>query len=325
MNARMTVLRPALRRALRPAQVSRRAFVAGVIASLGAALLPARAVAGEALVVVATHPALASIVEQVGGPRVTVSSITLPTGDVHAVDARPSVFARLRDADAFVHSGLDLELWAVDAVKGSRNPKIQAGKPGDIDASAGIKLLDVPEAASRADGDVHLYGNPHYWMDPLNGKQIASTVAAALTAIDPDGAAAYLENRKRFEADINERLLKWLRKAIAFKNAPLVVYHDSLPYFTRRFGFQAAAFVEPKPRIPPTQAHLLSVLETMKARGVKVIVREPFHDRSATEFLAERSGAKVVTLSTMPGGIEGTATYQDLIERDLETVLEALR
>lgn len=310
--------------------VLRSVFVAlSLFASLqdGAAAHPqdAEVVTNPVLTVVTTHPALGSIARVVGGERVSVSSITLPTGDVHIVDARPSLFAALQRADVFIHSGLDLELWAGDAVKGSRNPKIQAGARGNLDASAGIKLLQVPQNASRADGDVHLFGNPHYWMDPLNGKQIAKTLAAGLTAIDPGGAELYLANQKRFEEALNKRLLAILKSSIAYKNAPLVVYHDSFPYLLRRFGFQAVAFVEPKPRIPPTQSHLVTVLSTMKEQGVKVIIREPFHDRAATEFLASRTGAKVVTLSTMPGGIEGSDDYLDLIDKDIDLIVEALQ
>ncbi len=282
-------------------------------------------VSSRTLEVVATHPALGSIAAQVGGERVTVTSITLPSGDVHAVEAKPSVFARLQSVDAFVHSGLDLELWADPAIKGSRNPRIAAGKPGNIDASLGIKLLQVPENPSRAEGDVHIYGNPHYWMDPLNAIAIAQTVAAGLTAIDPSSAKVFLANREAFETDVRSRLRDWLKRAIPRKNTPLVVYHDSFPYFTRRFGFQVVETVEVKPRIPPTQKHLLDVIDTIQKRGVQVVVREPFHDESATRFLVERTDVTVVTLGTLPGFAPGTDSYQDLIEKDLDAILGALR
>ncbi len=277
------------------------------------------------LKVIATHPALGSIAEQVGGAHVVVTSLCKPTGDVHSVDPTPTLFAKLGDADALVHSGLDLEMWLEDAVNASRNPKIRPGATGNVDCSNGIALLNIPQNPSRADGDVHIYGNPHYWTDPLNGIAIAATIADGLARIDPAHQADYFAGRDRFQADVKKRLLGWLKAAIPFKNAPIVSFHDSFPYFARRFGFQVVAFLEPKPRIPPTQSHLQSVIDVVKERGVKVIVREPFHDPTPAQFVAEKTGARVAVLSTMPGGIEGSATYQELIDRDLNAILEALK
>lgn len=279
----------------------------------------------DTLEVVATHSALGSIARQVGGNRVSVQTITVPSSDIHSVEARPSVFALLSDADVLIHSGLDLELWKEPSVKGSRNPRIADGRPGNIDASQGIKLLQAPAVISRSEGDVHLFGNPHYWMDPINALTMARTIAAGLTAVDPGSAELYLGNQKAFEADLKARLRGWLIKALPHKNTPLVVYHDSFPYFVRRFGFQVVATLEPKPRIPPTQKHLLEVLETVEKRAVRVIIREPYHDRDATDFVAQRTGATVVTLSTLPGFREGVDTYQDLIETNLDAILGALR
>ncbi len=292
--------------------------------ALAALLPPQEDTAARQITVVASHPALMSIAAQVGGERVTVTSILEPAFDVHDAQAKPSVFARLRDADVFVHTGLDLELWADDAVKGSRNPRIATGQPGNIDASAGVKLLDVPENPSRAAGDVHIYGNPHYWLDPLNALTVAQNIATGFTAVDPSSAQVYLDNRTAFERDLKQRLTGWLKRAIPRKNTPLVVYHDSFPYFVRRFGFRVVATVEPKPRVTPTQAHLLEVIQAIQANEVKVLLREPFHDEDATSFLAEKTGAKVVTISTMPGVRSAGETYQDLIEHNLDAILGAL-
>ena len=278
----------------------------------------------DRLVVVATQPALGSIAAQVGGARVQVTSITDPTWDLHSVQAKPSVFALLTNADVFIRTGLDVELWADAAIKGSHNPKIVRYQPGNIDASEGIKLLQVPENPSRAEGDVHLYGNPHYWTDPINGLAIANNIAAGLTAVDPGSAKLYLANLKTFQDDLKARLRIWLKKAIPKKGTPIVVYHDSWPYFARRFGFEVAGTIEPKPRIPPTQKHLLAVIETIRSRKIGIIVREPYHDEDATRFVAEQTGATVVTLGTMPGFAPGTETYQDLIEQDLYTILGAI-
>jgi zinc/manganese transport system substrate-binding protein len=274
--------------------------------------------------VVATHPALASIARRIGGERVEVTTLCSPTGDVHAVQATPSILARLADADAFLHSGLDLELWVGAAVKGARNDKIKPGAAGNVDCSAGVEMLGVPSNPSRADGDVHVYGNPHYWLDPLNGKKIAATIAAAFTALDAGHAAQFAAARAAFDSEVNQKLLGWLKRALPFKGSPLVVYHDSFPYFLRRFGLTAVAFVEPKPRIPPTQSHLVAVLDTIAASNVRVIVREPYHDPDATEFLAAKSGAQVVTLAQFPGALDGANDYLESIGRNLDLVLGAL-
>jgi len=288
-----------------------------LLSSFGFGASGASGAAAEPLVVVATHSALGDIVRQVGGARVDVTSIALATQDLHAIRARPSDFATLGRADAFVHSGLDLELWAIPAIRSASNPKIRQGAKGNVDVSLGIKMLRVPAMPTRADGDVHIYGNPHYWMDPLNGIAIAKTIAAALTAIDAEGARDFLKGAQEFERDVKTRLVGWLKRAIARKNMPIVVYHDSFPYFVRRFGLRQVATLEVRPRILPTQRHLLTVLATIEEHGVEVCAREPFHDQSATDFVEERAGVRVVTLGTMPGFKPGVETYQDMIEANL--------
>lgn len=278
----------------------------------------------DRLDVVASHPALGSIAERIGGAYVSVTSLCSPTGDVHAVEATPSVLARLSAADAFVHSGLDLELWAEPAVKGARNSRIRPGALGNVDCSIGIDMLDVPTNPSRADGDVHVFGNPHYWLDPQNGKKIAATICAAFCALAPAHAQAFQEERAEFEAEVNKKLIAWLKRALPHKGATVVCHHDSFPYFLRRFGFTAAAFVEPKPRIPPTQSHLRTVIDRIESQRVAAILREPHHDPTPAAFLAEKTGVPVVVVGQFPGSIPGSATYLDLIGADLEALLAVL-
>ncbi len=275
--------------------------------------------------VVATNPAIGSIAAQIGGDLVEVVSLCRPTDDVHTVDATPSLLTRLGNADVLAHTGLDLEMWLDDAVKSARNPKIAPGAPGNIDCSTGIELLEVPTNPSREDGDVHIYGNPHYWLDPQNGRKMAATIAAGLVAYDPSHKATYDKNRDAFDADMKKRLVEWLKKAIPYKNTPIIAYHNSFAYLVRRFGFQTVGFVEPKPRIPPTQAHLKSVIELIKSRGVKVVIREPYHDPAPTDFLAEQTGVKIATVTQLPGGIENTPTYQEMVGKDLDAILEKLK
>lgn len=295
-----------------------------ILGSFAGAVRADEAESKPVLDVVASHPALSSIANRIGAPHVSVTSLCAPTGDVHSVEATPSLLARLSTADAFLHSGLDLELWAEPAVKGARNPKIRSGAIGNVDCSIGIDMLNVPTNPSRADGDVHVYGNPHYWLDPQNGKKIAATICAAFCAMAPEHAADFQRERAEFDQEVNKALIGWLKRALPKKGAQVVCFHDSFPYFLRRFGWVASGFVEPKPRIPPTQSHLLSLIESMNERGVRVIVREPFHDPAPTEFLAAKTGAKVVTLSQMPGAIEISDDYIAMIGRNVDLVLSAL-
>src|SRR3954470_15519272 len=278
------------------------------------------------LKVVATLPDLASLAREVGGDKVEVTAMAKPTEDSHFVDARPSFVVQLRDADVLIDGGAELEIgWLPPLLQNARNPKIDVGKPGRVQASQGVRLMNVPTAASRAAGDVHALGNPHFVIDPIIAKTVAQHIAQAFSAVDSANAAAYDANYKKFETAINAKLQEWGTAMLPFKGQSVVAYHDSWPYFAHRFGLNIDTFLEPKPGIPPSPSHLAEVIEKMKAQKIKAIIIEPFHDRKIAEKVASSTGAKVVEFAQYPGGLSGTDTYVKLIDRLIANLSAALK
>ncbi len=276
--------------------------------------------------VVTTTTDLAAIARAVGGDRVEVDSIAAGHQDPHFVDAKPSYLVQLKRADLFVQVGLELELgWAPNLLANSRNAAIQRGGAGFVDASEGIAPLQVPSAADRSAGDIHPYGNPHYWLDPENGRTIAANIAAGLERVDPAGAVAYRANLAAFAAGLDERLARWRELAAPLAGAPVVAYHNSWPYFERRFGFRVVGFVEPKPGIPPSGRYVAELAEAMRRDGVRVILMSTFYDQKTAELVARLAGAKVVTLANSVGGLPGTDDYFALFDVNLVRLAEALR
>jgi zinc/manganese transport system substrate-binding protein len=291
------------------------------------ALLFTCALAGEAkLNVVATLPDFGSLAREIGGDKVSVTVLAKPTEDSHFVDARPSFVVQLRTADALIEGGAELELgWLPPLLQNARNPKIDAGKPGRVEASQGVRLMNVPTSATRAAGDVHVLGNPHFVVDPIIAKTVAQHIAQAFSAIDSANAAAYDANYKKFEATINAKLQEWGAAMLPFKGQNIVAYHDSWPYFAHRFGVNIDTFLEPKPGIPPSPSHLAEVIEKMKAQKIKAIIIEPFHDRKIAERVASATGAKVVDFAQYPGALPNTDTYVKLIDALVARLSAALK
>jgi zinc/manganese transport system substrate-binding protein len=278
------------------------------------------------LKVVATLPDLASLAREVGGDKVDVSAMAKPTEDSHFVDARPSFVVQLRDADVLIDGGAELEIgWLPPLLQNARNSKIEVGKPGRVQASQGVRLMNIPTNATRAAGDVHSLGNPHFVVDPIIAKTVALHIAQAFSALDAPNAAAYDANYKKFEATINAKLQEWGTAMLPFKGQSVVAYHDSWVYFAHRFGLNIDTFLEPKPGIPPSPSHLAEVIEKMKAQKIKAIIVEPFHDRKIAEKVASSTGAKVVDFAQYPGGLPGTDSYVKLIDKLVANLSAALR
>jgi len=265
--------------------------------------------------VVATLPDFAALASEIGGDKVDVTVLAKPTEDPHFVDARPSFVVKLRQADVLIDGGAELEIgWLPPLLQNARNPKIEAGKPGRVEASEGIRLMEVPATLTRAAGDVHAMGNPHFMVDPIIAKAVAQHIANSFAAVDPPNAAAYQANYKKFEATINAKLQDWGAKLLPFKGQSLVAYHNSWVYFAHRFGFDISVFLEPKPGIPPSPSHLAEVIAQMKAQKIKAIIVEPYHNRKIAEKVAEATGAKVVDFAQFPGALPNTETYVELID-----------
>ncbi|MGH8164373.1 MAG: metal ABC transporter substrate-binding protein [Rhodanobacteraceae bacterium] len=276
--------------------------------------------------VVATLPDFASVARDVGGDFVDVTTLAKPTEDPHFVDARPSFVVKLRQADVLIDGGAELEIgWLPPLLQNARNPKIEVGQPGRVQASQGIRLMEVPAQLSRAAGDVHAMGNPHFMVDPIIAKAVAAHIANAFAAIDPAHAAAYQTNEKQFETTINNKLQEWGAKLLPFRGQSLVAYHDSWPYFAHRFNFNIALFLEPKPGIPPSPSHLAEVIAQMKAQKIKAILVEPYQNRKIAEKVAQETGGKVVDFAQFPGAFPDTGTYVKLIDALVNRLAAALK
>ena len=289
-------------------------------------LITAAFSANAKLKVVATLPDLGSLAREIGGDKIELSVLAKPTEDSHFVDARPSFVVELRDADVLIDGGAELEIgWLPPLLQNARNPKIDVGKPGRVQASQGLRLMNVPTSATRAAGDVHAFGNPHFVVDPIIAKTVALHIAQAFSAVDAANAASYDANFKKFEATINAKLQEWGAAMLPFKGQNVVAYHDSWPYFAHRFGVNIDTFLEPKPGIPPSPSHLAEVIEKMKAQKIKAIIVEPFHDRKIAERVASATGAKVVDFAQYPGGLPGTDSYVKLIDKLIANLSAALK
>ena len=276
--------------------------------------------------VVATTADLAAIAREIGGDKITLTTLAKPTEDPHFVDAKPSFIVKLNHADVVIEGGAELEIGWLPALLGqSRNEKLAAGAPGHVNCSAGVQLLDVPEKLDRSRGDIHAAGNPHFPISPSNGRIIAQTIAAALAENDPPGAAAYRANLKTFLAALDAKRAEWQQTLAPFRGRSVVAYHDSWPYFAREFGLKIELFLEPKPGIPPTPSHLAEVITKMKAEQARVIIVDAYLNRRTAETVARETGAAVVPVTQFPGGIKGTeGGYIQLLDQLVSSLAAAL-
>lgn len=334
------------------------AALPALLAAPGEMAAPHETQAPDRLRVVTTLGVLGDLAATVGGDRVEVEVLADPRQDPHYVEPRPTLMQRARKADVFIEVGLQLELWADKVVSGSGNTAIQLGQPGHVIASTGVTTLQLPSVLSREWGDIHPFGNPHIWLDPLNAKIMAANIARSLSAVDLPHADTYQRNLEAFEQRIDEalfgaelvqavggrkltrlaqggRLLEylehrdlsgqlggWLAMAAPLRGRPMVSYHKTFIYLAKRFGFDVVIEVEEKPGIPPSARHRDQVLEVMRDRGVRTILLEAFYDRGACEYLAERAGARIATVPIDVGAQVGAPHYFDLIELLLEAALE---
>lgn len=265
--------------------------------------------------IVATSTAFGEIAKEIGGDRVVVKAIALPTQDIHFIEPKPSDILRLSRADLFIHAGLDLELWRGPLIEAASNLKIFPGSPGYFDASQGIALLEVPtHRLTRAEGDIHIFGNPHYWLDPLNGKIIARHLRDRLATLSPGDRGYFDRNLGKFNTSLDDMMRQWRARLQPFTGAKVVFYHNSWVYFAERFKLRTVGFLEPKPNIPPSGTHLRRLITKMKQEKVRVIVIEPFHPRRPAEAVAGETGAEVLVLGTQPGWNRGTETYTGLFD-----------
>ncbi|HJV48757.1 MAG TPA: metal ABC transporter substrate-binding protein [Geothrix sp.] len=283
--------------------------------------------AGGKLNVVAATQDLAALTQEVGGDRVNLTAIARGYQDPHFVEAKPSFLLNLRRADLLVVVGLQLEIgWLPPLINQSGNPKIQPAAQGYFDASQFAEILEIPTAqVSRAMGDVHPLGNPHYWLDPQNGLRVAGGLAQKLAQLSP-GDAGYFQQRLE---DFKKRLMaaeqRWDGMMKPFRGRKIVTYHQSWPNFVKRFGLQVVDYVEPRPGIPPSPAHVVELITLMKRQNVKLILVEPYFDLKTPQSVARETGGQVVVLMPSVGGNGETGDYIKLFDYDVRVLAQAFQ
>jgi len=276
--------------------------------------------------VVTTTTDMKSIAELVGGTKVSVSSIATGYQNPHFVDPKPSYIISLTKADLFVTVGLDLETgWSPQLLSSSRNTKIQKGAAGYVDASEGVNLLQVPNAANRAEGDIHIFGNPHYWLDPTNGKIIARNIVNGLERVDPVNKSYYEANLQSFNSRIDAKMKEWQSKMAPFKGSKIIAYHNEWVYFETRFGLQIVDFMEPKPGIPPTPSQMVKVIKEVKANNIKVIISSPYFTTSSSDVVAKQTGIKELTMATSVNAFDSIKDYFGLFDYNIDQLTNALK
>lgn len=284
------------------------------------------AVQAKPLQVVATLPVFADLAKTIGGESIQVETIASPRFDPHFIEPRPSDVRHVRQADALVHAGLDLEAWRGPLLDAAGNTRVMAGQPGDIDLSQGIPLLEVPgRTPSRSEGDIHLYGNPHYWVDPNNGKRMAQTIAEGLCALDAAHCEAFRGNLAAFLQRLDAAIPDWQQRMRPFAGQELVAYHNAWPYLMAFAGLRTSEFLEPKPGIPPTPRHLKEVEQAIQARGIRAIVQPSYAPPQAAAAVARRTGAKVVALAQNVGEVPQATDYISLMDYDVRALEAGLR
>lgn len=330
--------------------------------AVAAAAQPGRAVAASRKVsVVTTLNVLAGITREVGGDRVSVTALAKPNQDPHTLVAKPTFKVLAKNANLFVELGLGLDIWGSAVTDASGNPDIQTGQKGRVVAAEGIATRELPSTLSKAWGDIHPNGNPHVWLDPVNAKQLAANIAAGLTRVDPDGKDVYAANLKKFGDRIDDTLyghalvaeygasklerlsrrnelidyLKskhtydklggWLKKAEPLRGLKILTYHKTWVYFCDRFGIEIRGEIEEKPGIPPSQDYLASLIKKIPGDQIKVIFIDTIYPTKDGEYIAGKTGAKIVSSPIDLGGAPGTDDYFGLIDTLLDRILAATK
>ncbi len=302
-------------------------FLLSALALSCAAAGPA---AAKTLNVVATIPELGDIASRVGGDHVKIDVLARGTEDIHQVVMRPSLVPKLNRADAVVYLGLTVEhsfLPGLLNVASNPNLRHDAVKQciggGCIDCSDGLAVLEKPDSLSRAEGEIHPFGNPHYNLDPDDGVLIARNIAAGFTRVDPEHADDYARNLKAYLAELEPKLAEWRKWVAPLKGVKAVSYHQDVAYLARFTGLKFVGTLEPKPGVPPAPTHLEKLVATMKAEGVTLIVREQQYDPKFPQFLADNTGAKIAVIGAMAKALPDTDTFIKMSEHNLKAILNA--
>ncbi len=268
---------------------------------------------------------LAALAQEIGGDKVTAESVARGYQDPHFVEAKPSFLLKLRHADLLIVVGLELEIgWLPPLITQSTNPKIQVGAPGYFDASRFARILEMPTGAvTRAEGDVHPQGNPHYWLDPDNGLRVAKGIADKLSEMRPGDSAYFAQRYTEFEQKLKQADQQWRAQMKQYAGRKIVTYHRSWPNFADHFGLNVVGYVEPRPGIPPSPQHTVELIGQMKRDGVKIIVVEPYFDLKTPNAIARDTGGTVVVLMPSVGGEKEITDYFKLFDYDIAKLKQA--
>jgi len=280
---------------------------------------------GGPLPVVTTSTDLKALVEVVGGERVQVESLAPPLHDPHAVEVKPGQLAKLKAAQLLVRIGLDHEPWLLRALNTVKDPRFVRGSPNYLDTSKGIQLLQAETPRVRAEKGVHLhgFGNTHYWLDPENARPVTAAIMEALARLAPAERLYFETKRKRFLDHLHVRLGRWLQTMVPYRGTKAVVVHESWPYFAQRFGLVVVGVVEPTPGVPPSPSYLAELIQKMREAGVKLLIAEPYSNSSIVNQVAERSGARAVTLIPSVGGDAEAPDYLSLFDLNIKRLTGA--
>jgi zinc/manganese transport system substrate-binding protein len=276
--------------------------------------------------VVATLTDLANLAREVGGNLVEVHSLATGVEDTHGVPMKPSFVPMMNRANLLVVVGLDMEHAFLPAlIEASKNPNIEVDRPGYVDCSQGIVPLDVPRSTGHSYGDVHPYGNPHYMLDPVLAKTAVRNIYNALVSFAPQYKAEFTRNRNAYLAKLDAKIAAWEKEARPLRGVKFIAYHEEWNYFAARFGMDFFGTVELRPGIDPTPRHIEELISAMKAQHVPIVVREPQFPEKVPKRIAEQTGAVMITLPIMPGGVPHTETYIKMMDYIIQTMVSAVR
>src|SRR5437773_1537070 len=294
------------------------------IGSLLAIFLSAPAEARKLTVVTATTD-MAALAQEVGGDRISVESIAKGYQDPHFVEAKPSFLLKLRQADLLIVVGLQLEIgWLPPLITQSGNARIQVGAGGYLDASQFAEILEIPQGVvTRAMGDVHPLGNPHYWLDPDNGRRVAKGIANKLAEMDPGDGAYFQERFQDFDKRLSAAEQKWDQEMQPYHGRKVVTYHRSFPNFAKHFDLDVIGYVEPRPGIPPTPSHTIELIQLMKRENCKVVLVEPYFDLKTPQSIGQATGAQVIVYLPSVGGEKQVTNYFQLFDYDIALLIKA--
>ena len=282
---------------------------------------------GKKLNVITATTDLAALAQEVGGDKISVEALARGYQDPHFVEAKPSFLLKLRQADLLISVGLQLEIgWLPPLITQCGNARIQPGANGYLDASQFAEILEIPSGTvTRAMGDVHPLGNPHYWLDPDNGRRVARGIAAKLGELDPSDSAYFQQQLQDFDKRLTAAEQQWDATMKPYRGKKVVTYHNSLPNFAKHFGLDVVGFVEPRPGIPPTPSHTFDLIGLMKRENCKIIMVEPYFDLKTPNSIASQTGAKVVQYLPSVGGEKQVDTYFKLFDYDLDLLIKAFQ